>query len=316
MASQVLFDRKWKIVLEVKNKVGTNLVTDETKTRVLKDLKVTFNIRNTLLGDPSMASFQIYNINSKTEALLTSHNCFITFYEGYATDNEASWNVLFTGKVTNSYDLRQNTDIIWNIWARDGFTLINGSRPTLASIQSPTAPKTILEDLVRNAVGLEGSPTYIGESETKLVSAPLLNEFMISGTFTEEFDDLLLPLGLGWKVEGSELIVFDQEKTDPSQIEGTPIPISDKTGLMTYPIADYTGITFTHLLNGKLKPTKIIDVVANTTRYNLGNEFYVENFDKEIWRSSGLFRIYEVVHRGDTRGSRWETDVTAFYRRN
>ncbi len=69
MASKMLFDRKWKIVLEIKNKSGNTLVVDESKTRVLKDLKVMFNIRNTMLGDPSLASFQIYNINSKTEAL-------------------------------------------------------------------------------------------------------------------------------------------------------------------------------------------------------------------------------------------------------
>jgi hypothetical protein len=305
MASKVLFDRKWKIVLNVRD-----------KTKTIKDLKVTFNIKNTLLGDPSLATFQIYNINEETEAMITDNDCIISFHTSYFSDDEDTWNVLFQGEITNSYEIRQQTDIIWNVWARDGFSLLNKNHPTIASIQNPTSPKTILESLVSNAIGLIGTPTYVNNCDIKLSSADPLDEFVATETFSGEFTDILEPYGLGWQVQGDELVVFDKEFTDPNNIEGETIKVSRETGLLTIPLVDYKGVTFTHLLDGRFKPTKIINIEPNTTKYNLGNDFYVKRYDKTKWRSRGKFRIFEVTHRGDTRGDKWDTEVIAFYRRN
>ena len=314
MASRVLFERKWKIVLQTMDDTSGNLVPIKTKT--IRDLKVTFTIKNTLLGDPSLASFQIYNINEETEALITAYNCYITFYSGYGDENEESWNVLFQGKITNSYDIRQKQDMVWNIWARNAFSLLTTTKPTIKSIQNPTTPKKILESLVDNAIGLAGKPTYVNNCDIKFSSVAPLPEFILEGTFKDEFDDLLLPYGLGWQIQNDEFIVFDQEFTDPSSIEGEAITVSRETGLLSIPMVDYKGVNFSSILNGQFKPTKIIDIAPNTIRYNLGNEFYVEKFDKSQWRAKGKFRIFEVTHRGDTRGDRWDTDVIAFYRRN
>lgn len=305
MASKVLFDRKWKIVLNVREKIKT-----------IKDLKVTFSIRNTLLGDPSLATFQIYNINEETESMITDHDCIISFHTGYYSEDEDNWNVLFQGEVTNSYEIRQQTDVVWNIWARNAFSLLNETSPSIEPIQNPTSAKSILESLVSNAIGLRGTPTYVNGCDTKLLEADLVDEYAITGTFKEEFNDLLLGYGLGWQVQGDEFVVFDQEFTDPSSTEGEVIEVKRETGLLTVPMVDYTGVTFTHLLDGQFKPTKIINIEPNTARYNLGNEFYVKRFDKNKWRARGKFRIFEVTHKGDTRGDRWDTEVTAFYRRN
>lgn len=305
MASQIMFDRKWKIVL-----------TAGSRTRTLRDLKVTFNIKNTLLGDPSLASFQIYNVNSITESILSDFSCVISFYTGYGTEDEGSWNVLFTGEVTNSYEIRQGTDIVWNVWARNAFSLLNETIPTIEPIQNPTPVKSILESLVANATGIKSTPTYVNGCDLKLTSLDPLQDYNVTGTFKDEFDDLLLGNGLGWQVQNDELLVFDQEITDPSNLEGESIVVSRETGLLSVPMVDYTGVTFTSLLNGQFKPTKIVDITPNTVRYNLGNEFYVKRYDKDKWRASGKFRIFEVTHMGDTRGDKWSTAVTAFYRRN
>lgn len=305
MASKALFDRKWKIVLTVRDKIKT-----------IRDLKVTFNIRNTLLGDPSLATFQIFNINEETELMITDNDCIISFHAGYYSDDEDTWSLLFQGEVTNSYEIRQQTDIIWNVWARNGFSLLNRTNPSVPSIQNPTSPKSILESLVSDATGLRGTPTYVNNCDLKLSGAEPLDEFSINETFAGEFTDLLEPYGLGWQIQGDELVVFDKAFTDPANLEGETIVVSRETGLLTVPMVDYKGISFTHLLDGRFKPTKIIDVTPNTARYNLGNEFYVKRYDKSKWRSSGKFRIFEVTHKGDTRGDRWDTEVTAFYRRN
>lgn len=313
MASQVMFDRKWEIVLQVMEEQGKILVP--TKTKSLRDLKMTFNIRNTLLGDPSLASFQIYNINSETEAMLTSHRCFITMKAGYTADKYPTLGVLFQGEITNSYEIRQGVDIVWNVWARTAFNLLNTAKVGIKSIQVPTSPISILDQLVADAVGLS-KPTYVNDAESVLRSASALDEFQISGTFKQEFDDLLLPLGLGWQIQGDELLVFNQQFTDPSGTGEQAINVSRLTGLLTVPVVDYTGVNFTNLLNHEFKPTKVINVEPNTARYNLGNEFYVKKFDKDRWRANGRFRIFEVTHKGDTRGDMWESEVTAFYRRN
>ncbi len=316
MASKIMFDRKWKIVLEVKEEVDGDMVNVEGKTRELQDLKVTFAITNTMLGDPSLASFQIYNVSDKTTDLLTTHGCYISFYAGYHSDREEDWNVLFSGEITNSYEIRQQTDLVWNVWARNKYSLLEISEPNIESYAEATPVKTILEALTTDAVGLAGNPTYVGDSLQVIEGAEDLLSYVAVGTYAEEFDDVLGGLGLGWTVQGDELLVFDTQLTDPTESETDFIDVSNKTGLLSIPVVSYTGVTFSHLLSGQFKPSKIIDVNANTTRYDLGNEFYVEHYDQKEWRSSGLFRIYEVKHKGDTRGSRWTTDVTAFYRRN
>lgn len=305
MASEILFDRKWKIVL-----------TTDTKEKTLKDLKVTFNITNTLLGDPSLGTFQIFNINAETIAMLTDATCMIFFYAGYGTDDENSWSVLFQGEVTNSYPVQQGTERVWNVWARTAFTLLNQTRPSADSIKSEITVKDILEKLVEDSLVLANKPVYINGCDKELLTADTEDDYSITGTFGEEFDNILLHLGFGWQVQGDALVVYNQTNTDPSSLDGEAIKVSNKTGLLTVPVVDYTGITFTSLLNGRFKPTAVIDVAPNTARYNLGNEFYVKRVDRGEWKAEGKFRIYEVTHRGDTRGDKWDTDVTAFYRRN
>lgn len=314
MATQRMFDRKWKIVLEIKEKRNGQLIT--TDSHVIRDLKVTFAITNTLLGDPSLATFQLYNISNRSITLLTSEKCHISFYAGYHSDIESSWPRVFIGEVTNSYDLRQQTDIVWNVWARGNSSLFYDEKPTLASIQQPTSPKVILERLTTDCSSLANRPSYIGDAGSKLLNAPNEPEFNVTGSFSREFDDLLEPLGLGWTIQGNELLVFNKEITDPTELDGEAISISTLSGLLTIPVVDYVGVKFNHLLNGRLQPASIIDIEPNTVKYNLGNEFYVQNFDKEKWSAGGKFRVYEVSHKGDTRGDRWQTSVTAFYRRS
>jgi len=300
-----MFDRKWKIVL-----------TAGSKSKTLRELKVTFNITNTLLGDASLATFQIFNINTETEAILSDNTCVLEFYAGYYSDDENTWNVLFKGEVTNCYEIRQQTERVWQVWARDSFSLLTYTNVTIPSIVNPIPVKTILEKLIASAPGLKGKPLYIDNSDKKLLALEDEDDYSPTGNYTQEFNDLLLKHGIGWQVQQDEIIIFDQKETDPSSLEGDAITISRETGLLSVPMVDYTGVNFTHLLNGKLRPSKIIDVAPNTARYKLGNEFYVERYDIKQWRANGRFRVFETTHRGDTRGDKWETEVIAFYRRN
>lgn len=316
MASKILFDRKWKIVLQIMEEQGNKLVPVESKTKELKDLRVTFNIKNTVLGDASLANFQIYNINKETENLLASHNCYLTFKTGYFSDLENSWDVLFYGGVTNSYEIRQKNDRVWNVWARNAMTLLDSKNPSFDPLQNEVTVKEALEKLTTDAVGLKNKPSYIGGSSLELDKLDNLVEYTPVGTFREEFNDLLLGYGFAWYVENDELVVYNKTLTDPTSFDNVPIEVSNQTGLLTVPIVDYTGVKFTTILRGELKPNKIIDISPNTIKYNLGNEFYVKQFDKQQWRASGQFRIMEINHKGDTRGDKWDTDVTAFYRRN
>jgi hypothetical protein len=313
MSSTIMFDRKWYILLRLLELKGDTY--EEIDRREITDLKVTFTITNTLLGDPSLAMFQIYNISPETVAFISNPKCYISFHTGYYTDNKNELNVLFNGQVTNSYQIRQQNDIIWNVWARNAFTLLNVSKPDIDSIQNETKRKAILKKLTTAAPELS-EPIYIGDAESVIDNSEDLPEFTLGGTFKEEFDDVLEDIGLGWQIQGDDFLVFNSQNLDPTSDETEVIKIDRKTGLLTRPVIDYTGITFTHLLNGKFKPTKVIEVDPNTVTYNLGNEFYVAQYDKTEWNAKGKFRIFEAKHRGDTRGSKWETDVIAFYRKN
>ena len=303
MASKLMFDRKWKIVLSLEGE----------KDRTIRDLKVTFNIVNTLLGDYSLASFQIYNINKETESYITSHGCTISLRTGYHEDIEKNWNVLFTGEITNSHELRQGLDTVWNVWARESFSIINQPVVDFQSYQVETPRLTVLNKLIEHSEEFKGKITYIDNALTVLTKSDPLDQYSATESYGKEFSDIL-PSNLGWAVQNGEFFVFDIENPDPISLVGA-IEISREKGLLTVPIADYTGVKFSTLLDGQLKPLKVINIKPNTIKYNLGNEFYVKRVDKEKWRAQGLFRIMEVTHRGDTRGETWDTSVTAFYRK-
>lgn len=312
MASKSLFDRKWKIVLNLIEEGESSMII--TKTKEITDLKVKFNITNTLLGDPSLANFQIYNINSETEAFLTDNKCTISMYAGYYSD--ADWNLLFEGEITNSYRLREDVDLVWNVWARNSYTLLNIMKPTTLVKQTPITTKEAVLMLLADTPRLSNIPTYIGTAEAKLILAQPEPDYTATDTFKKEFDELILSAGLGWQIQENKLVIFDKEDVTPLVTEIATIEVSPLTGLLSYPTVDYTGVKFTNLLNGKFVPTRIINIAPNTIKYDLGNEFYIKKFDKEKWRASGKFRIYEVKHSGDTRGDLWKSDVTAFYRRS
>lgn len=302
MASKLMFDRKWKIVLSV----------DGREDRVLRELKVTFNIVNTLLGDYSLASFQIYNINKETETYITSHGCNISFHAGYHEDAEKNWNVLFSGGITNSHELRQGVDVIWNVWARESLALMSETVKDFAPVQASTPRMTLLNNLIANAKVFSSNITYVGDAKKILTDSDPLEQYTATETYGKEFSDIL-PSNLGWTTQNGEFFVYPIENLDPKANEES-IEISRENGLLTQPTVDYTGVTFDNLLDGMLKPLKVISIVPNTVKYNLGNEFYVSRVDKVKWRASGKFRIMEVTHRGDTRGETWDTFVKAFYR--
>lgn len=313
MASKLLFDRKWELRLEIMEETDGGL--EIVDSHVINGLRVTFNIRNTMLGDPSLANFQIYNINSVSEAFLNNHNCQISMYTGYRSDRTEDYSLLFSGEVTNSYEIRQQTDIVWNVWARNSFRVLETLKPPTDAIQNPITVKDIITDLLKSTPRLLDTPSFIGNAEKKLILLDMEPEYAPSGTYKQEFDDLLLSKGLGWQVQNRKLVIFDREEVAPLATETDVIEVSNKTGLLSVPLVDYLGVKFTHLLSGKFYPGKIINIAPNTAKYNLGNNYYVKRYDKTKWRAKGKFRIYEVTHRGDTRGDNWNSELTAFYRK-
>jgi len=100
---------------------GSKKVLRREDTRTIRDLKVTFNIRDTTLGDPHLGTFQIFNCAPDTYTMLTEERILFEFYTGWMGQPPA---LLFSGEIINSYEIRQGADQIWNIWARDsGFAL-------------------------------------------------------------------------------------------------------------------------------------------------------------------------------------------------
>lgn len=299
--------RNWEVSIQT-FEIGSSGEYEIMETRTLKELRIVFQLRNTYLGDPSLGSLQFYNLAPVTKNMLTSGKCLCSISTGYS---EASKGLIFQGEVTNSYEIRESTDTIQQVWLRDSGRSLVDTIPQLDPFSEPQSPSNLLSKLISGTPNLSG-PDYIGNSKQLLDSAVDVDEYVFSGTTQEELDDILSPIDLSWFVEFGRVRVYSSLDPLAGQTSGD-LTISRNSGLLTRPTISYTGVTFQHLMNSELQPGRLIDIVPNTVEYDLGNESYVP-IDTSRWKVSGLFRVMEAIHRGDTRGDKWRTDVKAYYR--
>lgn len=296
--------RNWEMnIYSITSDSGKPYVLGRSHT--LTELRITFNIRNSDWNDPSVAQFQIYNLSPVAKALFERGRTYVEFNAGYTGDALAN---LFSGEVTNAYELRQDTDLVYNVTARDSQKDLETFQPEIASFSTEVSRETILNLLIDEAPNLKGIK-YTGDTYNTLTSSNSLPDYTCEGTFGEELYELLITIQLRPYIKnGYVYILSDEEDTQEYVSDIPPFDVNKNTGLLTRPNLDYIGMKFDHLLNAKFYPGRLINLDPETYTRDLGNEFYVQQ-DQLSVQVSGLFRIFRSTHKGDTRGNEWVSVV-------
>lgn len=258
-----------------------------------RQFRITFTSRMRYTDKLAFLDLAIYNLSRETEI---TQGKKITLRAGY--DDEIDQ--IFVGTIITVLKERDGPNIVTRILCRSGDA---NERPSInAAVGRNT---TILQalDFVAQAWGV---PVNYDADQFK-DAQPFIRGYCMNGDLMEVMNALARQFNFSW-IESSEGIIVDKNKADT---KATPQEVSLFTGMIGVPEAegDIQGIfiNVTMRLTPRLRLRHKIDLKSEYASYSTGNFFIKppENGGK----LSGVYKVVELVHRGDSWGDRWQTEI-------
>lgn len=257
--------------------------------RVIRGLRVNFEITKSVLSFPNLAKIIIYNPNNETVALLQKKYTEIIFNAGYEGDIE----LLFKGRIRNVFQGRKSTDKLITIFAGDGeqdWQNASFNKTFTENVSISEAIREVLKTFKETAIGeLEGLPQI----------ADKLRGQTLSGSSKDILDDFADEYGFNWSIQNGEVVITPIEEPLMSD---EAVLISSVTGMIGSPIITEIGADVTTLLNHKLLPNRAFKIESPNAEVQLGNLFFRE---VKPTTAEGHYKVQEVTFRGDSREGDW-----------
>lgn len=276
------------------------LIVISSKSKSIKELRLKFEITKSSRSYPNIARLELFNPNQETVNLLTEEDSFVIFNAGY----KGNLGLIFKGKTRNVFSNKIGTERVLTIYAADGDK----------EWQEATYNKALSENLKLKDVVLElfSSLTSVGDlsiGELKGLESPAdkLRGQVLTGSSKDILDKLANDYNFEWSIQDGELITTEFNKPDSSQA----ILVKQSTGMIGSPTLTEIGAEVTTLLNPKMLPNRRFKIESESTEISVGN---LQFRDLKRTEAEGLYRAYEVIFTGDTRGESWySTAKGTFY---
>lgn len=256
------FDRRYRLTIEIG---GEAIVIEQP-------LTLQFNVQRNAMSSVNTGTFQIYNLSEDVRNSIFQDR--FSFLEYKKVILEAGYDDLatvFSGSLFEANSSRQGTDVITNVFARDGgFDTV--TTKTFKTIQKGVTYKDLIKNLISDFPNLtEGS---IGEVEGSLLRPAVLdgNTFYLLKTYT------------------GEQIFIDLEKVNVlknSEVLTGQVPlISPQTGLLQTPKRDDAYLTVTTLFEPRIIMSQFVELRSDILeQYN------------------GQYKVLGVNHQGIISGA-------------
>ena len=261
--------------------------------RVIKGLRVNFEITKSILSFPNLARITLYNPNQDTLSALEEKYTRIVLNAGY----EGDLRLLFKGDVRNVFQTKTGRDRLLTIYSGDGEK----------SWQNATFNKTLSESLSVSSAIQEVLKTFsdvnIGTLQGLPQVADKLRGQVLSGSSKDIMDNFAEEYGFSWSIQDGEIIITpEQEPLEGDQA----VLVTAATGMIGSPTITEIGVDVTTLLNPRLLPNRGFIIESLNADVSIGNLFF-----RNVKRTSaeGLYKIQEVVFRGDSRDGDWLSSV-------
>lgn len=269
------------------------IIPEEGDAKVIRDLRINFEITKSLLSFPNLAKIIITNPNQDTISLLQKKFTKLTLNAGYEGDIK----LLFKGQIRNAFQGRQSTDGIITIYAGDGekdWQNASFNKTFRENVSISAAIQDVMKTFTEATIGaLEGIPTI----------ADKLRGQTLSGSSKDILDQFAEEYGFDWSIQDSEIITTPIDQ--PLQGDEAVL-ITATTGMLGSPTITEIGADVTSLLNPKLLPNKAFKIDSVAADVQLGNLFF-----RNVKRTTaeGVYKIQEVTFKGDSRDGDWTSMV-------
>lgn len=263
------------------------------ETRIIRDLRIRFEITKSVLSFPNLAKLIIFNPSKTTIDALEGKFTKIILNAGY----EGNIRLLFKGDVRNAFQGKTSTDRTVTVFAGDGqrdWQNASFNKTFKENVSISSAIDEVLKTFKDSVIGaLEGIPTI----------ADKLRGQTLSGSSKDILDNFADEYGFTWSIQDGEIVTTPIEEP----LQGTEaVLVTSATGMIGSPIVTEIGADVTTLLNPRLFPNSAFKIESVNADIQLGNLFF-----REIPRTSaeGTYKIQEVSFKGDSREGDWLSSV-------
>ncbi len=290
--------RQWKRAAQVVlGKSGTGLLIER--------LRMSFEVTKSADKTPNEATIKIYNLTQAHEAQIKDEFADVMLSAGY----EGALRMLFRGNITGVYKYREGKDRILEIQAGDG------DADYRAAVMNETlAAGTTNAQVIDRAVGSFQGVGKTQKGYTQVQERTRLRGKVLSGATRNVLSDLARASGARWSIQDGQLVLVAASGVLPDEA----IVINAQTGMVGAPELSDKGVSIKCLLNPLLKIHGAVKLHNNSIKQQSRPKAAAaakeqQQPKKEPMRMDpdGLYKVIELKHKGDNRGSDWVSELTA-----
>jgi len=281
------------VARQYKRVYDLTVIPDTGDSRVIRGLRITFEITKSILSFPNLAKIVIYNPNEDTLSVLQKKFTKLILNAGY----EGDVRLLFKGEIRNVFQSKNGVDRLVTIYAGDGerdWQNASFNKTFTESVSISAAIKDVLKTFDEVTVGVvEGLPTV----------ADKLRGQTLSGSSKDILDQFAEEYGFNWSIQDGEVNIIPIE--EPLQGDEAVL-INAATGMIGSPTITEIGADVTTLLNPRLLPNRAYKIESVNADVQLGNLHFRE---VKKTNAEGLYKVQEVIFKGDSRDGDWLSSV-------
>lgn len=291
----------WGRICRVRVGKKTDALTPVVGREFTEALRITFDVTKTIYRTPNVATIKLYNLSEDNENRIHDEYNDVELDVGYGAQAQG----IFRGNVRYVYRYREGNDRITQIQAGDGdkdfkdgevnFTLAAGHT-------DEDAIDCLLQNLGTTVLGYVAGPN---------LTKPKILGKTYSGTVRRVMDGIARNNKAHWTIQDGKLSMVPAGSTLPNEA----IKVDSTTGLLGTPEINDKGIAMKLQLDPR--------VVPNGKLWLANNEVKAATFQppmllREEQKGSaahvrldpdGVYKVFVVTHKGDTRGNDWFSEV-------
>lgn len=258
-----------------------------------RQFRITFSVRYRYTEKLAFMDLAIYNLSREAQIEQGKN---ITLKAGY----DEEYDQIFVGKVITVLKERDGANIVTRILCRSGDV---NERPSIKAAVGRNTTIMQALDFVAQAWGVPVD----AESSQFDDAQKFIRGYCMNGDLTAVMDALAKQFDFSW-IETKDGIIVDR---NGRKVTSTPREVSLFTGMIGVPEAegDITGIfvRVSMRLSPRLRLRNVIDLKSEYASYSTGN-YYIKP-PENGGKLSGTYKVVEIVHRGDSWGDRWQTEI-------
>jgi hypothetical protein len=276
----ILYGRRYRVIVANANGVALDV----------SNIRCTFNIQKTIMQQPPISEIVLYNLNADTENTIIEEGSRVVIEAGYEGDQ---YGLIFDGDIVQPIrDKQDATTYRLTLRAIDGDRFINYGFVGFSLIKGQTA---------RSQVGALASmakyPTQLGTISQGLEGTQLTRGKVFFGQAKDYLSQIAKSQNATYYYENGKVNLIQATDYDANTI----VDLSPSSGLLNVPSQSQYGVSFTAMLNPKIKINSLVHIDNSLIRaqsFEQGQP--IRNLDQD-----GIYRVVSVTFVGDTRGTDW-----------